>query len=92
MSEELSKQLRDAAMDTFREWGGQWNVSTLPPGTDAVPEDAWLIKVKSNPIVKGLVKTATITAYLESPDDPDAKAAWEAELRPLFDDARAQAP
>lgn len=92
MNEELRSRLRDAAMDTFREWGGQWNVATTPPGVDDVPSDSWLIKVKSNPIVRGLVKAATIEAYLENPDDPQARAAWEAELRPLFDDARAQAP
>ena len=92
MSEELRERVRDEAMETFREWGGQWNVATLPPGIDDIPADSWLIKVKSNPIVKGLVKAATIEAYLENPEDNEAKAAWEAELRPLFDAARAQAP
>lgn len=92
MSEELKQRVRDAAMDTFREWGGQWNVAPLPPGIDNVPPDSWLIKVKSNPIVKGFVKSATVEAFLDNPEDAEAKAAWEAELRPLFEDARAQAP
>lgn len=92
MNEDTSKKLRDALMDTFRSWGGQWNVSPVAPGTGAAPDDRWLIRVHSHPITRAELSADLVTSYLHDPDDPETIARWETELRAIFDQARAQAP
>ncbi len=92
VTDELRDRVRDAVMGTFRAWGGQWNVTPAEPGVDDVPADRWEIKVRSHPIVMGYVSADVVRAYLERPTDPQAQADWESQLRPLFEEARAQAP
>ncbi len=92
MNEDTRKKLRDALMDTFRSWGGQWNVSPVAPGTGAAPDDRWLIRVHSNPITRAELPADLVDSYLQDPDNAETTARWETELRPIFDQARAQAP
>jgi hypothetical protein len=92
MDEELRERVRDAIMDTFRTWGGQWNVSPVPPGTGDAPPDRWLLRVPSRPLARGSVSAETVETYLSHPTDPGVLERWHAELRPVFDRAREQAP
>ena len=89
--EELKETVRDAVMDTFRSWGGQWNVTALPPEAEDSP-DRWQLRVHSRPVIRATVSTSALAAYIENPTDPEAVTAWETELRPIFEDAKAQAP
>lgn len=92
MDQEIAERVREAAMDTLREWGGQWNVSPVAPGTGDAPHDRWLLRVHSRPITRGTLSAETVEAYLDDPSDPAAAARWEAELRPVFEAAKAVAP
>ncbi len=92
MTEELKKKIRDLVMDTFRGWGGQWNVTPVPPGHGSVPEDRWEIMVRSNPIVRGRVSVELVNLYREGSRAPEAREKWEEALRPIFEEAKAQAP
>ncbi len=92
MSEDIRERLRDSVMGTFREWGGQWNVSPVAPGEGAAPVDAWLLRVHSRPAVRGTVSVDAAEAYLATPSDAEVVARWEKELRPLFEAARPEAP
>lgn len=87
MSEDKREQLRDAVIDTFKGWGGYWNVSPAPPGTHNGPEDRWLLRVHSRPIVRADISAVVVEAYLRDPSDPETLALWEAELRPIFERA-----
>ncbi|MEE9156285.1 MAG: hypothetical protein V3U38_06520 [Gemmatimonadota bacterium] len=91
LPDELRERVRDAVMDTFREWGGQWNVSPVPPGTGGAPPDRWLLRVHSRPVVRATLGPDVVNAYLEDAKDPGAVSAWQAELRPTFEEAKAQA-
>lgn len=44
LPDELRESVRDAVMDTFREWGGQWNVSPGYSGSirDRSSERRWV--------------------------------------------------
>jgi hypothetical protein len=92
MDEELRERVRDAIMDTFQIWGGHWNVSPIPPGTGDAPPDFWLLRVHSRPITRSRVSAKTVESYLSRPTDPEVLERWHAELRPVFDLAREQAP
>lgn len=87
--EERKKQIRDAVMDTFRGWGGYWNVSARPPAGSDNP--AWALRVHSHPFTHGELPVELVDAYLDDPDDEEAAERWEATLRPIFDQARAEA-
>lgn len=89
--EELRDTVRDAVMETFRSWGGQWNVTAVPPEADDSPE-RWQLRVHSRPVIRATVSASAVDAYVSDPTDPDAISAWEMELRPIFEDAKAQAP
>lgn len=92
MNEDTRTKLRDVLMNTFRSWGGQWNVSPIAPGTGAAPEDRWLVRVHSHPITRAELPADLVDSYLREPDHPETAARWELELRAIFDQARAQAP
>ena len=92
MHEDTREQLREAVMDTFRTWGGQWNVSPVAPGTGAAPPDRWLLRVHSHPFTKGELSADLVDAYLRDPENPETVARWEEQLRPIFERARAEAP
>jgi hypothetical protein len=89
--EEKKAQLRDAVMDTFRAWGGQWNVSTRPPGHDAERPDSWVVRVHSHPFTHGFVAADVVDDYLSDPSDASALARWEESLRAVFEAAKAEA-
>jgi hypothetical protein len=89
MSDEMHDRIRDAVMDLFREWGGQWNVSAQPPEPGAGTADRWQLRVHSRPVARGELSTDVIEAYLAEPSDPEASARWEEALRPLFERAKA---
>lgn len=88
MEQDLKLRLRDAVMDTFRKWGGQWNVTPVPPGTGDAPDHSWLLRVHSRPIARGNLSAELARAYLSDPSDPDVAARWEEELRSTFQVAR----
>ncbi len=92
MNEDKRKKLREILMQTFRSWGGQWNVSPIAPGTGAAPKDRWLVRVHSHPITRAELPAELVDAYLSDPNDSETVARWEAELRVIFDRARAEAP
>ena len=89
--EEEKARFRDAVMDTFRAWGGQWNVSTRAPGHDAERPDSWVVRVHSHPFTHGFVAADVVDGYLSDPSDASAAARWEESLRPLFEAAKAEA-
>jgi hypothetical protein len=89
MIEEIQDRVRDAIMDTFRKWGGQWNVTPHSPEAEEGPADAWSIRVHSRHIARGTLPVEVVEAYLEDSADPEAAAAWESALRPIFEAARA---
>lgn len=89
MGEDKRERLRDAIIDTFKEWGGYWNVSPTAPGTHNAPEDRWLLRVHSRPIVRGEISAAVVEAYLRDPTDAETLARWQSELRPIFERASA---
>ena len=89
MSDDQRDRIRDAVMDLFREWGGQWNVTAQPPEPGAGTAHRWQLRVHSRPVARGELSADVIEAYLRDPSDPDASARWEAELRPLFERAKA---
>ncbi len=86
--EERKRKLRDAVMDTFRGWGGYWNVTPRAP---ADPAEGWKLRVHSHPFTHGELAADLVDAYLDDPDDEGTAARWEAALRPIFDQAREQA-
>ncbi len=92
MDEDIRERLREALMDTFRTWGGQWNVSPLAPGTGAAPPDRWLVRVHSHPFTRGELPSDLVEDYLRDPTHPETASRWEQELRPIFERARSQAP
>lgn len=91
MQEKRDERVREAIMGTFRGWGGQWNVSVTPPEDPEAPEDGWFVRVHSRPIVRDNISAEVVEAFLADPDDPAAVRAWQAELRPIFERARAPA-
>lgn len=90
MSEEIQERVRDAIMDTFRKWGGQWNVTPHAPEAEEGPSDAWSIRVHSRPIVRGILAVDVVEAYLRDSADPDAVRKWEASLKPIYEAARSE--
>ncbi len=92
MNEDTRARLREILMSTFRSWGGQWNVSPIAPGTGAAPEDRWLVRVHSHPITRAELPADLVDAFLRDPNDSETTSRWEAELRAIFDRARAEAP
>lgn len=90
--EDQKERVRGAIMDTFRDWGGYWNISSKPPGTDPdVDENSWAIRVHSHPHVHGTLPADVVDAYLADPADEAAAARWAEELTPLFKAAKAEA-
>ncbi len=89
--EDQTEQVRDAAMDTFREWGGYWNVSPRPPGAEGGSPDSWFLRVHSHPFTHGIVATDVAEAYLKDPTDESAAARWREELQPIFEEAKSKA-
>jgi hypothetical protein len=89
--EERKKQIREAVMDTFRGWGGYWNVSARPPAESENASANWKLRVHSHPFTHGELPADLIDAYLDGPGDEETVARWEATLRPIFDQARAEA-
>ncbi len=92
MNDDIKVRLREAIMETFRGWGGQWNVSAVPPGAGAAPPDRWLVRIHSHPFTRGELPAELVEAYLADPAGAETSERWEAELRSLFDRAREQAP
>ena len=89
--ENLKERVRDAVMDTFREWGGYWNVSPIPPGDEDGSPDGWFIRVHSHPFTHGTIAADIVEAFLESPTDESAAARWSEALLPIFDEAKSKA-
>lgn len=87
MSEDKRERLRDAVIDTFKGWGGYWNVSPTVPGTHNAPVDRWLLRVHSRPIVRSEISADVVEAYLRDPTDGETLGRWESELRPIFERA-----
>jgi hypothetical protein len=88
MADDIREQLRDALMNTFRDWGGYWNVSPIPPGTKGAPPDRWLLRIHSRPIAKAELAADVVEAYLNDPENPEVLARWLEEVRPIYDHAR----
>jgi hypothetical protein len=78
-------------MDTFREWGGYWNVTPKPPGDQNDSPDSWSLRVHSHPFTHGLVAADTVEEYIENPADETAQQRWIEELRPIFEEAKSKA-
>jgi hypothetical protein len=89
MSEDRRRQLRDQLMQTFRDWGGYWNVSPTPPGQGDAPPDHWRLRIHSRPIAHAELAADVVEAYLNDTADPEAAARWEETLRPIFEHAKA---
>lgn len=89
MKDDREQRVRDAVMDTFRAWGGQWNVTARQPESETSPEARWLLRVHCRPIVKGHVTASTVDDYLSRPSDAEARSRWESELRSIFEEALA---
>ena len=89
MTDDTRKRLREALMEEFRERGGYWNVTPVPPGTGDAPPDRWLLRIHSRPIAKAELNADVAEAYLNDPADPDAVAAWRKEIQAIFEYAKA---
>ncbi|NIR46024.1 MAG: hypothetical protein GWN99_16480 [Gemmatimonadetes bacterium] len=89
--DDRSKKVRDAVMDTFRGWGGYWNVTPRAPAADAEPGESWKLRVHSHPFTHAELDVDLVDAYLDDPDDEELAGRWQAALRPIFDQARGQA-
>jgi hypothetical protein len=88
MADDTRERLRDALMEEFRNRGGYWNVTPVPPGTGDAPPDRWLLRIHSRPIAKAELRADIAEAFLNDPTDAEAAAAWEQEVQAIFEYAK----
>lgn len=85
MAESLAaRDLRSAVMETFRRWGGQWNV-TVGKVSGEGESRRWELVVHTRPVVRREVSERAAQSLLRG--EGEAEGGWAAELRPLFEAA-----
>jgi hypothetical protein len=89
MADDTRERIRDALMEAFRNRGGYWNVTLVPPGTGGALPDRWLLRIHTRPIAKAELRADIAEAFLNDPADTDAVAAWEQEVQAIFEYAKA---
>jgi hypothetical protein len=79
-----ARDLRAAAMQIFRRWGGQWNV-TVGKVSGEGEARRWEFVVHTRPVVRREVSERAAQSLLRGEDE--SVGTWAAELRPLFEAA-----